>query len=53
MEDQKQTIQLSDHVKNKIKYHSSILASPLSDELILSDSIDDDKGKFIIFITYI
>ena len=42
-------IQLSDHVKNKIKQHKySRSASPFinsSDEFIEIESVDDDNGK--------
>jgi hypothetical protein len=48
MQQHKQIIQLSDHVKNKIKSHHVTPISFSSDELILSDTIDDENnGKMI------
>lgn len=45
-------IQLSNHVKNKIKYHHASSLSRSSDELNISDHTSDDNGKvtFLIFL---
>jgi hypothetical protein len=48
MQQPKQMIQLSEHVKNKIKSHQITPLSLSSDELILSDD-DDDNGKMTFF----
>ncbi|CAF0790589.1 unnamed protein product [Adineta steineri] len=42
MEHHKQTIQLSDHVKNKLRLYQPTPMSLSSDELALSDNSDDD-----------
>ncbi|CAF0838644.1 unnamed protein product [Rotaria sp. Silwood1] len=47
MQHHKQTIQLSDHVKNKIKYHQPTSLSRSSNELTISDNTDDDNEVFI------
>ncbi|CAF0791590.1 unnamed protein product [Rotaria sordida] len=47
MQHHKQTIQLSDHVKNKIKYHQPTPLSRSSNELTTSDNTDDDNEIFI------
>jgi hypothetical protein len=45
MQHNKQIIQLSDHVKNKIRSHQATPYSFSSDELDLSDNTENDNGK--------
>jgi hypothetical protein len=58
MEQHKQIIQLSDHVKNRIKFHQLTPLSFSSDELILSDGTDSTtpqncfRKRRSTFITY-
>jgi hypothetical protein len=55
MQRQEQVIQLSDHVKNKLKQHQYLPPpSPFinsSDEFIEINSTDDDHGKSYVFVS--
>jgi hypothetical protein len=48
MQRHKQVIQLSDHVKNKIRLSQTTPFSISSDELILSDNTDNGRNIFSI-----
>ncbi|CAF2635780.1 unnamed protein product [Rotaria sp. Silwood2] len=47
MQNLQETIQLSNHVKNKIKYHQRTSLSRSSNELTISDNTDNDNEVFI------
>jgi hypothetical protein len=45
MQHRKPSIQLSDHVKSKLRQHQPTPFSLSSNELALSDNTDDDNGN--------